>query len=109
MPNKPEDPKIVLIKKSNATCPRHCFKCIFAAVIFSKGWRNFIYFLQHSKAACNSLGKTSEWINDFKCKVSLLSGVHQQAEADQDDQKVDIGGLIPGFMHRVVNRLWLVG
>lgn len=40
--------------------------------------------------------------------VDLLSGVHQQAEADQNNQQVDISGLIPGFMHRVVYRLGLV-
>lgn len=41
-------------------------------------------------------------------KRCLLSGVHQQAEADQDNQQVDIGGLVPGFVHRVVDRLGLV-
>lgn len=38
----------------------------------------------------------------------LLSGVDEQAEADQDDQQVDIGRLIPGFVDRVVYRVRLV-
>lgn len=40
--------------------------------------------------------------------LSLLSGVHEQAEANQDNQQVDVCGLIPGFVHRVVYRLGLV-
>lgn len=38
----------------------------------------------------------------------LLPGVHEQAEADEDDQQVDVGGLVPGFVHRVVDGLGLV-
>lgn len=45
---------------------------------------------------------------DIKRKLLLLSGVHEQAEANQDNQQVDICGLIPGFVHRVVYRLGLV-
>lgn len=38
----------------------------------------------------------------------LLSCVDEQAEADQDDEQVDICSLVPGFMHRVVYGLRLV-
>lgn len=45
----------------------------------------------------------------MKCELCLLlSGVHQQAEADQDDQQVNVRGLVPGFVHRVVDGLVLV-
>lgn len=39
---------------------------------------------------------------------NLLPGVHQQAEANEDDQQVDIGGLVPSFVHRIVDGLVLV-
>lgn len=54
------------------------------------------------------LSEVTEGRVDCKRKLSLLSGVHQQAEADQDNQQVDISGLIPRFVHRVVYRLGLV-
>lgn len=41
-------------------------------------------------------GRQSEDTHDLPL---VFSGVHQQAEADQDNQQVDIGGLIPGFVH----------
>ena len=40
--------------------------------------------------------------------MSLLPGVHEQAEADQDDQQVHVGGLVPGLMDGVVQGLGLV-
>lgn len=52
--------------------------------------------------------QTTELTDIYKSKLSLLSGVHQQAEADKDDQQVDVGGLIPGFVHRVVYGLVFV-
>ena len=38
----------------------------------------------------------------------LLSGVYEQAEADQDHQQIDVSRFVPGFVHRVVYRLGLI-
>lgn len=53
-------------------------------------------------------GPIRNLVAESKTKLSLLPGVHEQAEADKDNQQVDICGLIPGFVHRVVYGLGLV-
>lgn len=50
-------------------------------------------------------GRQSEDTHDLPL---VFSGVHEQAEADQDHQQVNISGLIPGFVHRIIDRLRLV-
>lgn len=55
--------------------------------------------------AAASGGRQSEDTHDLPL---VFSGVHEQAEADQDHQQVNISGLIPGFVHRIIYRLRLV-
>lgn len=50
-------------------------------------------------------GRQSEDAHDLPL---VFSGVNEQAEADQDHQQVDIRGLVPRFVHRVVYRVGLV-
>lgn len=37
----------------------------------------------------------------------VFSEVHEQAEADEDDQQIHVRGLVPGLVHRVVDGLRL--
>lgn len=55
--------------------------------------------------AAASGGRQSEDTHDLPL---VFSGVHEQAEADQDHQQVNISGLIPGFVHRIIYRFRLV-
>lgn len=50
-------------------------------------------------------GRQSEDTHDLPF---VFSGVHEQAEADQDHQQVNISGFIPGFVHRIIYGLRLV-
>ena len=44
-------------------------------------------------------------VGNYKMQRNLLlSSVHQQSEANQDDEQIDIGGLVPRLVHGVVQR-----
>ncbi len=41
---------------------------------------------------------------NMKWNGRLLSGVHKQGETDQNNQQVNISGLIPGLVHWIIQR-----